>query len=419
VTPATEEKLGLLRQLISRLQHPGLHPAEQILRPERLASVRERDDDALPRTDQRRELALCLGEPARGDRGPLRLERERLRLRERVELGRARERGRIEDPVLLPDLANVVGLKDEVGWVAERRHEVVGNVDGRLRGLVVRELWLDEVEPALCRRVQRRLGNRMKRALGEGREGAYRLDLVPEELHAQRLAARRREDVDDAASNRELTAVVDALDTLVAGESERFPDPVDAELEARAQLDRLGPRFRRRQPLGKGARRRTDEPAALEDVESPRPLADEVRRRREPRLPGDAATGQQPNRVAAEEPGGALRGVACVRVLGQEDHQTSLQPLVQRGEQQRQRGLRHAHARGQGVRELGETLVLDELLDESVEYRTVHDEGRNCRSARVMVFMEACAGTSRRSTTSSLSRPRTRSVPPPSSTCAR
>ena len=35
---------------------------------------------------------LGLGEPARGDRGPLRLEGERLRLRERVELGRARER---------------------------------------------------------------------------------------------------------------------------------------------------------------------------------------------------------------------------------------------------------------------------------------------------------------------------------------
>ena len=219
----------------------------------------------------------------------------------------------------------------------------------------------------------------MERALREGREGAHRLDLVAEELDAQRLAAGRREDVDDAAAHRELAAVVDALDALVARERERLRQPVDAGLEARPQLDRLRARLGRRQPLGERSRRRADEPAAREHVERPRPLADEVRRRREPRLPGDAAARQQPDRVVAEEPGRALGGVARVRVLREENDQAALEPLVQRGEQQRQRRLRHAGARRQRVRELGEALVLDELPDEGVEYRTVHDERRNRR----------------------------------------
>ncbi len=259
----------------------------------------------------------------------------------------------------------------------------------------------------------------MKRALRERREGAHRLDLVPEELDAERLPAGRREDVDDAAAHRELAAVVDTLDPVVPCERERFAEPLDAKLEARSQLDGLGPGLRRRQPLGKRPRRGADEPAALEHVKRPRPLADEMRRRREPGLPGDAAARQQSNHVAAEEPARALGGVARIRILGQENDQTTAQPLVQRGEEQRQRGLRHASPRRQGVRELGEALVLDELLDEGVEYRAVHDEGRNYRSARGMVFMGTCAGTSRRSTTSSQSRPRTRCASPRSSTCAR
>ena len=90
-----EEKLGLLRKLVPRLQHPGLDPAEEVLGAQRLAAMREGDDDALARAKERCELALGLGEAAGGDRRPLRLEREGLSLRERVELGRPRERGRL------------------------------------------------------------------------------------------------------------------------------------------------------------------------------------------------------------------------------------------------------------------------------------------------------------------------------------
>ena len=67
---------------------------------------------------------LRLGEAARRDRRLLRLEGERLVLRERIELGRAVERRRL-DAVLLPDAAHRVRLEDEVGRAGKRRHEVV------------------------------------------------------------------------------------------------------------------------------------------------------------------------------------------------------------------------------------------------------------------------------------------------------
>ena len=52
---------------------------------------------------------------------------------------------------------------------------------------------------------------------------------------------------------------------------------------------------------------------------------------------------------------------------------------MQRREQERERGLAHPGTRGHRVGERGEALVLDELADECVEYRTVHDERRNQR----------------------------------------
>ena len=127
-----EQELRLLRQILARLEHARLDAAEEVLRAQRLAAVRERDDDALAGADERRELELGLGEAARRDRRLLRLERERLVLRERIELGRAVERRRAADAVLLPDAAHGVRLEDEVGRAGERRDEVVGHLDRRL-----------------------------------------------------------------------------------------------------------------------------------------------------------------------------------------------------------------------------------------------------------------------------------------------
>src|SRR4051794_8732259 len=68
------------------LQQRGLELAQQVLRAERLAAVRERDDDAVAATDEALQLLLGLGEPAGSERRALRLERERLTRRKRVEL---------------------------------------------------------------------------------------------------------------------------------------------------------------------------------------------------------------------------------------------------------------------------------------------------------------------------------------------
>jgi hypothetical protein len=55
-----------------------------------------------------------------------------------------------------------------------------------------------------------------ERALRERREPADRLDLVPEQLDPRRLILGRGKDVEDAAADRELTAVFDLLDSLLA-----------------------------------------------------------------------------------------------------------------------------------------------------------------------------------------------------------
>ena len=68
----------------------ALDLAEQPALAQRLAPVRERDDDAVAGAHEPGELVLGLGQPPRRDRGALRLELERLAARERVELGRAR-----------------------------------------------------------------------------------------------------------------------------------------------------------------------------------------------------------------------------------------------------------------------------------------------------------------------------------------
>ena len=147
-------------------------------------------------------------------------------------------------------------------------------------------------------------------------EGAERLDLVAEELDADRLATGRREDVHDPAADGDLA---------------RAPRPARRGRSRRAPAARRGPprpaRRRRRAVIASGRwsrggsafgtaeRRRAHESAAREDLERARPLADEVRRRLEPALPPDAARREQPDVLLPEEPGGRLGGVAGVRVV--------------------------------------------------------------------------------------------------------
>ena len=181
----------------------------------------------LPERTKPGELVLRLRQPPRRDRGALRLELERLAAREGVELGRALERERLE-ALLLPDRAHVVRLPDEVGRAIERGDEVVGDrlVDPACPSSSshrVRRLEVDRsprAAPPPDRRSRSVTG--VERPLREGRERAHLLDLVTEELDAQRLAAGRREDVDDAAAHRELTPFLDPVDALVAGARKRL-----------------------------------------------------------------------------------------------------------------------------------------------------------------------------------------------------
>ncbi len=246
---------------------------------------------------------------------------------------------------------------------------------------------LHQVEPPLGRRIDRARLDRVQRALRERRERANRLDLVAEELDAQRLAAGRREDVDDAAAHRELAAVVDALDALVAGDRERFREPLDADLASRAELERLRSRARRRQRLRERAGRRADEPAGGEDAERAGPLADEMRRRLEPGLPADAAARQEPDLLLAEEPGRRLGGVAGVGVLGQQADERPLELLVERREHDRQRRLRDAGARRQRLGELFEALQVRELRGRMRGVRDGPCKRRNLAVPRLVMVL--------------------------------
>ena len=86
-----EQELRLVRERLAGLEDARLDPAEEVRGAQRLSAVRERDHDPVARAQEGGELGLGLGEPARGDRRALRLERVRLAVRERVELGGAVE----------------------------------------------------------------------------------------------------------------------------------------------------------------------------------------------------------------------------------------------------------------------------------------------------------------------------------------
>ena len=280
-----EEELRLLGEVGAGLEHVSVGAAEQVLRPQGLAGVREGDDDAVAGADEPGELLLGLGEPARRERRPLGLEGERLRLRERVELGRALQADRVE-PLLGPDAPHLLRLPDEVRHAVESEDEIGG--DDRRRTLLGEERtapWIDELGPPLRRRIDGRIGDRVQRPLGEGREDADLLDLVAEELDPQRLPTGGGKDVDDPAPHRELPALLGSLDPFVACERERLRQPFDTRLLPDLEPNRRRPVPRRRHPLGHCDRRRADETAPREHVERARPLPDEMRWRVQARKP--------------------------------------------------------------------------------------------------------------------------------------
>ena len=144
------------------------------------------------RTDEALELVLGLGEPSCRDRWTLRLEGEGLAGRKRLELGRAREREVVALELLRPDARRPLGLPDEVRDAGSGGTRSPGTGGGPSSS----QCRLDQVESPLGRRVDGGLVDGPERALCEGRERPDAFDLVAEELDPQRLAAGRREDVD-------------------------------------------------------------------------------------------------------------------------------------------------------------------------------------------------------------------------------
>ena len=216
----------------------------------------------------------------------------------------------------------------------------------------------------------------MESALRERREGAHLLDLVSVELDAERLPARGREDVDEAAADGELAALVGTLDPLVAREREVLRQALQAGLAADRELQRLGPLRRRRHAFRERGRRRRDEAAGGKHVEGAGALADEVRRRLETGAPADAAAREQCDVVGADEPTGRLGEIAGVGVLRQEHDEPAVELLVQRRQQERQHRLGDTRPRRQRSRERLQALEREQFPNERMEYRTVHDERR-------------------------------------------
>ena len=120
-----EEELGLLRELVARLEQRASTRRSRFC--VRSASPRcgKATTTRWPPRTKAASSCLGLGEAARRDRGPLRLERERLRLRERVELGGALSGATGSRPSSAQTRAHLVRLPDEVGRAVERRDEVV------------------------------------------------------------------------------------------------------------------------------------------------------------------------------------------------------------------------------------------------------------------------------------------------------
>ena len=219
----------------------------------------------------------------------------------------------------------------------------------------------------------------MQRSLRERRERADVLDLVAEELDAERLASGAREDVDEPSADGDLTALLDPVDPLVPGERERLDELVDGDLLAGAEPKRLRPLALRRQPFGERARRGCDETAGRQHVERPGALADEMRGRLESRADADTAARQQRDGRRIDEPADGFRGVARVLVLRQHCEQGLAAGLVQRGEDEWERRLRDARGRRELVEERTKRLALGELGDEDMEWcrGSVHAFGGN------------------------------------------
>ncbi|CAB4926681.1 unannotated protein [freshwater metagenome] len=307
-----------------------------------------RDDGAVPRAQELLELGLRAGEVAGRQVAGLGVQLQVLVLQQAhdPQLGATVEllHDRLGPHVQVPGVLVVEGGADVVPLVPQRGLDLlVGDDDHRgvLRHQVEeRAEAVDGQEArdvgallALLRRLQGvgdlvapvlrgELGGRghvdpvqlAEGALGVDGERADRLDLDVEEVHADRVVLRRREDVEDAAADRELAAVVDLVHAGVPAGDEVLRAVVEVQQLARPEAEAL----RAQRGIGDGLRQggggghdhgQLGLAVVLrqERVERGDAHADEVRRRGEVRLVRHAARGVEPHGPRVQ-PGAQVAG---------------------------------------------------------------------------------------------------------------
>ncbi len=187
----------------------------------------------------------------------------------------------------------------------------------------------------------------LERALGEGREPSERLDLVPEHIHADRPLLGCREDVEQPAADRELTAILDLLDALVPGRDQVVGDLVEVEQLALAQDEAVRPERGVRHLLrqGHGADHDHGRGFLRQRVERRDAQANQVRWRRQMGLIGDSparVVAHRPRREPGPEREREIAGGAVV--AGDHDRGGPALLVEQRREHVRPQRLRHEHA---------------------------------------------------------------------------
>ena len=212
-----------------------------------------------------------------------------------------------------------------------------------------------------------------ERALRERREPAQRLDLVVEQVDADRALLGRRVDVEQPAADRELAAVLDLVDALVPGGDEVARALV--EVEQLADLEGEAVRAQRRvgDLLGQGDRGHDDDgglgagAAIQQRVERGDAQADEVRRRRQVRLVRDAAARIEAH-GARPQPGAQVGGeVARGPVVARDDHRRPARVAVgERRDQVRAQRLRDERLRA-GLGQPGGVRVALEMCEEGAQ----------------------------------------------------
>ena len=217
-----------------------------------------------------------------------------------------------------------------------------------------------------------------ERALGEGREPAHRLDVVPEQLDPGGALLGRPEDIEQAAANRELPALLHLVGALVAARDQARGQRVQVHLVVATQPKPRGAQRGVGDRLGERDGARDDRGRALgagQRVERGDPQADQMSGRGDVRLVAGAARrvvahgarreegSQLPRQVArrAVVRGDYQRRAPGEAVLGR--HQRREQERLDRGGHV---GLDRASG-AHGRRERPEAVVLGGDIEQGVE----------------------------------------------------